>query len=83
MKELARDLGVSYPTARQRFAELLARLGLADAEPEDSGERPGRTEGPSDTTRTEREDVLRRLASGELSLEEAEAMLSGRASGAR
>jgi hypothetical protein len=28
MKELERHLGVSYPTARQRFAELLGRLGL-------------------------------------------------------
>ena len=35
MKELERFLGVSYPTARQRFAELLERLGLAEppAEP--------------------------------------------------
>ena len=32
MKEVERFLGVSYPTARQRYAELLARLGL-EAEP--------------------------------------------------
>jgi len=31
MRELARELGVSYPTARQRFAELLATLGLEEA----------------------------------------------------
>src|SRR5579875_3761044 len=29
MKELERYLGVSYPTARARFDQLLARLGLA------------------------------------------------------
>ena len=28
MRELERHLGVSYPTARQRFAELLVRLGF-------------------------------------------------------
>ena len=28
MRELEKHLGVSYPTARQRFAELLARLGF-------------------------------------------------------
>ncbi|HZV49211.1 MAG TPA: DUF2089 domain-containing protein [Candidatus Dormibacteraeota bacterium] len=28
MKELERHLGVSYPTARARFDQLLARLGL-------------------------------------------------------
>lgn len=63
MRELARDLEVSYPTARQRFAELLARLGL-----EDAAERAGA--GP------DREEVLRRLAAGELDLDEATAILS-------
>jgi hypothetical protein len=65
MRELARDLGVSYPTARQRFAELLARLGLEESTDE--------SEGP--TTDLDREDVLRRLAAGELDLDEATAML--------
>lgn len=64
MKEFARALGVSYPTARARYTELMARLGLeeadADAEPE-----------PVD-----REDVLRRLATGELDLDEATELLS-------
>ena len=30
MKELERHLGVSYPTARARFSELLATLGMAE-----------------------------------------------------
>ncbi len=30
MKDLERHLGVSYPTARQRFADLLGRLGFED-----------------------------------------------------
>ncbi len=63
MKELARELGVSYPTARQRFAELLATLGL-----EEAGESAG--------SRPDREDVLRRLAAGELDLDEADAILA-------
>ncbi len=33
MRDVQTHLGVSYPTARQRFAELLARLGLAAPEP--------------------------------------------------
>jgi len=33
MKELERHLGVSYPTARQRFADVLGRLGLEEAPP--------------------------------------------------
>ena len=31
LKELEKHLGVSYPTARARFADLLAKLGLAEA----------------------------------------------------
>jgi hypothetical protein len=30
MKDLERHLGVSYPTARQRFADVLDRLGLEE-----------------------------------------------------
>lgn len=66
MRELARDLGVSYPTARQRFAELLHRLGLEEA-----------TDGPQvPAAALDREDVLRRLATGELDLDEATSMLN-------
>ncbi len=64
MRELARDLGVSYPTARLRFAELLTRLGLEDS--------PGVTPDAAPA----REDVLRRLAAGELDLDEASALLN-------
>lgn len=60
MRELERHLGVSYPTARQRYAELLVRLGLegSDAEP------------PLD-----KDKVLADLAAGRLSVDQAEAAL--------
>ena len=35
MREFAAHLGVSYPTARQRYAELLGRLGFGGPEPLD------------------------------------------------
>jgi hypothetical protein len=35
-KELERHLGVSYPTARARFEDLLRKLGLAPAGQEDA-----------------------------------------------
>lgn len=60
MKELARHLQVSYPTARQRFSELLERLGIED-------ERLH-----------QRDEVLRRLASGEIEVDEAERLLGQR-----
>jgi hypothetical protein len=59
MRELAAHLGVSYPTARQRYADLLERLGLAAP--------PG--PGP------ERAQVLADLAAGAISVDEAEAAL--------
>ena len=66
MRDLARDLGVSYPTARQRFADLLAKLGLEEsAHPTAHAEHA-----PS------REAVLHRLATGELDLDEATALLN-------
>jgi hypothetical protein len=55
MKELERHLGVSYPTARARFDQLLSRLGLA-------------IERPAVGTRVE---LLERLARGEIDVEEA------------
>jgi hypothetical protein len=67
MRELARDLGVSYPTARQRFGELLERLGL---------EVPADHDADAHAATAKREDVLRRLAAGDLDLDEASALLN-------
>jgi hypothetical protein len=39
MKDLERHLGVSYPTARQRFADVLGRLGLEEQPPAVDRER--------------------------------------------
>lgn len=60
MRELERHLGVSYPTARQRFADLLTTLGFHERSDEDLG----------------RERVLEDLAGGRISVDEAEALLS-------
>jgi hypothetical protein len=62
MRELEKHLGVSYPTTRQRFADLLTRLGLED---------------PAAATRkADRDKVLADLAAGRLTVTEAESLLS-------
>ena len=62
MRELEKHLGVSYPTTRQRFADLLAALGLED---------------PAATARkADRDKVLADLSAGRLSVDEAEALLA-------
>ncbi|HET9657461.1 MAG TPA: DUF2089 domain-containing protein [Kineosporiaceae bacterium] len=78
MKDLERHLGVSYPTARARFDDLLRRLGLANG----SGTRERATDARERGTETrersvEKLDTLRALAKGELDVDEARQRLGG------
>ena len=61
MREVEKHLGVSYPTARLRFAQVLDRLGLT-----------GESEGPSSLTR---EQILSEVQAGALAPEEATRLL--------
>lgn len=62
LREVEKHLGVSYPTARARFTQLLTRLGLAGADT-----------APVAMTR---EQVLSEVASGALAPEEGAALLA-------
>jgi hypothetical protein len=63
LREVERHLGVSYPTARLRFAALLTKLGLGDqAAPE-----PVLT----------RDQILAEVASGAVTPAEAQELLAG------
>ncbi|MBK8458969.1 MAG: DUF2089 domain-containing protein [Micropruina sp.] len=62
LREVEKHLGVSYPTARLRFSQLLGKLGLAP-EPEV----------PSQLTR---EQILSEVAAGALAPEEAATLLA-------
>ena len=57
MKEVERHLGVSYPTARQRFDQILAKLGLDGAAEQSEGGSA--------------KEVLRSLERGEIDVAEA------------
>lgn len=72
MRELERHLGVSYPTARQRYADLLAKLGL-ESQATDAVE-PTATAGDPLPSRV---DILARLAKGELDVDAATTLLRG------
>jgi hypothetical protein len=63
LRDLEKHLGVSYPTARLKFNQLLEKLGLA---------------GPADAAPTglTRDQVLAEVASGALSPAEAEPLLA-------
>ena len=63
LKDLQRHLGVSYPTARVRFAELLARLGIESDDGPDAA---------ADDDEDERQvAVLEALARGDIDADEA------------
>ena len=63
LQQLATDLGISYNTARARFDEIVTALGAPSA--------PSSTSPP----RSSREELLRLVAAGELSIDDAEAQL--------
>ncbi|MEA2622880.1 MAG: hypothetical protein QOH61_1790 [Chloroflexota bacterium] len=84
LREMERELGLSYPTIRGRVEALVRALGLggsaaADAEAPDAGDavrdepRAGDAvrEGPRAAGAASRRDVLERLARHEMSADEA------------
>ncbi len=56
IKEVERELGISYPTVRKRLDDLLAKLGL---------------EGGSGLNRDHRLEVFERLRKGEITVDDA------------
>jgi hypothetical protein len=77
MKELERHLGVSYPTARARFEDLLRKLGLAagsGAAPAAAGSTTAAGTGGADP----RLDVLRAVAAGDVEVDDARDTLARR-----
>jgi hypothetical protein len=74
LRDMERELGISYPTVRARVEALVRALGFG---PRDEAEAPQAAEGPTTPIATAEEiaavrrDVLERLARHELSAEEA------------
>jgi len=73
LKDLERELGISYPTVRGRVEALLRALGLADGDAPPLDE-PMAADAPiptADDAADERRAILDRLARREISAEEA------------
>jgi hypothetical protein len=92
MRDLERHLGVSYPTARARFDDLLRRLGLVTANGSNSADAGGSASaatGPGSAAASasarsstsipeaERLATLQALAEGQLDVESARERLAG------
>ena len=75
LREVEKHLGVSYPTARARLDAVVDKLGFTA-----SGETPTVGNGPSDEPAEKlspQEQVLARVAAGEISAETAATLLAG------
>jgi hypothetical protein len=80
LKDLERELGISYPTVRGRVESLLRALGLADGDAPAQAEEdePTAADAPNPTTdkaADERRSILERLARREISADDAAAAL--------
>jgi hypothetical protein len=87
LKEMERELGISYPTVRGRLETLLKALGLADggmplavdeepmSEDDGSGEAATTPAGPAEDVQARRRSILERLARSEINADEAAAEL--------
>ncbi len=71
LKEMERELGISYPTVRNRVESLVRALGLADGEPDDLD-----SDAPvADADAADRRSILERLSRREMNADEAAAAL--------
>ncbi len=74
LKEMERELWISYPTVRGRVDALIRSLGLSDGTPEaDDDFDAGFADAPDPAS--ERRSILERLARKEISAEDAAAAL--------
>lgn len=77
LRELERELGLSYPTIRGRVDALVRALGLTDeaeaAEP--APERPAEARSATSDAGAERRSILERLARREITADDAAAAL--------
>ena len=74
LRELERELGLSYPTVRSRVEALLRALGLGDGATPTAEAQPAKQQVADPN---ERRAVLERLARHELTAEQAAAALRG------
>jgi len=72
LRDMERELGISYPTVRSRVEALVRALGFGPRDGDAAADSDAETE---PTTRTTRQDVLERLARHEIAADEAAALI--------
>jgi hypothetical protein len=88
LKEMERELGISYPTVRGRVEMLVRALGLAEGDAADVSVEPAAVDAaiaddqPTQPQPVDRREILERLARHEISAEDAADALRGMGGGA-
>lgn len=72
LRDMERELGISYPTVRSRVEALIRALGFG---PRDGSEEPSGDEADGESATADRQAILERLARQEMSAEDAAAAL--------
>lgn len=71
IKDVERELGISYPTVRAALDNLLVSLGLAPTPTDDGGETPPADPKPIPDTVKSRKDILKMLSEHRITADEA------------
>ncbi len=69
LREMERELGISYPTVRSRVEALVRALGFGPRPDDDAADEPGAA--AATTTGRSRDEILQALARHEMSAEDA------------
>src|SRR5262245_30237972 len=73
LRDMERELGISYPTVRSRVEQLVRSLGFGPRGDDDAADEgsSGAAQDGATTAATSRQDILERLARHEIGAEEA------------
>ena len=76
LREMERELGISYPTIRSRVEQLVRSLGFGPRGDDDATDEVAATgDAPAGSAGTSRQEILERLARHEIGAEEAAAAI--------
>jgi hypothetical protein len=76
LRDMERELGISYPTVRSRVEALVRALGFGPRDGDEAGaDEPAPREASSGEATATRQDILERLARREIGAEEAAAAI--------
>ena len=77
LRDMERELGISYPTVRSRVEQLVRSLGFGPRGDDDATDEAGAAQAADGTTAAAptRQDILERLARHEIGAEEAAAAI--------